>query len=232
MNIKMKDSYQVTQSNSLIEASYKLTLEEKRLVLIAISLIDSRSGIVPDEITITAANYAKIFDIKVQVAYTQLQEAKDRLYERDIRFRDGTSDARQRWVDRVVYDSGALTLSFSKHLYPYLVNLSRGNFTSYALAQVKPLKSTYSIRIFELIFQYMKEEKRFITIEDLRNILDIGEKYPLYADLRKCVIEPAIKELNLKTILDIKCVPEKKGKTVAKLWFYFTEKKQMDLIPR
>ena len=229
----IKENYTVTQSNKLVEASYRLTLEEKRLVLMAMSVIDSRSMSVPEEITVTAADYARVFGITVQAAYGQLKEAGDRLYDRDIQFKEKGGEARQRWIEKLgKYDSGCIKVYFAKQLHPHLIDLSRGNFTSYALAQIKPLKSIYSIRIFELVFQYFNEGKRFITVNDFRTILDLQDKYPLYADLRKCVIEPAIKELNQKTTLDIKYSPEKKGKTVAKLWFYFSEKKQLDLIPR
>lgn len=228
----LRDSYKVTQTNALIEASYRLTLEEKRLILAAISVIDPR-GNIPPEITISASDYANIFDLKMPAAYQQLQDASNRLYERDIRFKEGNKEGRLRWIYKKAdyhHGQGAVTLSFSPDLHPHLSNLSRGNFTSYTIENVKTLKSTYSIRLFELLMQYKKEGKRFITIADFRNMFDLQEKYQLYSELRRCVIEPAIKELNQKSCLEVSYKPQKKNKTVVNLWFYFEEKKQLDLL--
>lgn len=228
---ELKDFFKVTQANVLVEAQYKLTLEEKRLVLSAISLINPRMD-VPREITIAAKEYAKIFNIKVQVAYVQLKDASNRLYERDIRFKeDSDTEGRQRWVDRVTYNKkqGSVTLSFSSHLHPHLARLNKGGFTSYALANIGPLKSIYSVRIFELLSQYRSERSRFISVQNFRAMFELEDKYSLFSALRRNVIEPAIAEINKKTMLDVTFAVEKRGKTVVKLWFHFSEKRQLQL---
>ncbi|MBX9705491.1 MAG: replication initiation protein [Gammaproteobacteria bacterium] len=228
----LRESYKVTQTNALIEASYRLTLEEKRLILAAISVIDPRNDI-PPKITISASDYAKIFDLKMPAAYQQLKDASDRLYQREIHIKGANKDVSLRWIyEKAVYHQGhgAVSLSFSPTLHPHLSNLSKGNFTSYTIENVKTLKSTYSIRLFELLMQYKKEGKRFITINDFRNMFELNDKYQLYSELRRCVIEPAIEELNKKSFIEVRYKPEKKNKSVVNLWFYFEEKKQMDLL--
>jgi plasmid replication initiation protein len=223
----LRDTYKVTQTNALVEAGYRLSLEEKRLILSAIAVIDPRGDIFP-EITISARDYANLFNLKPSTAYEQLKEASNKLYDRDIRFKDGNKEERIRWIYKKAeyhHGHGAVTLSFSPDLYPHLSNLSKGNFTSYTIENVKTLKSIYSIRLFELLMQYRKEGKRFITISDLRNIFDLQDKYQLYSELRRCVIDPAIKELNKKSCLEVTYSPQKRNKTVVTLWFYFEEKK-------
>ena len=207
------------QTNTLIEACYRLTLEEKRLLLAAISTLDPRLPI-PKEITVTAADYASIYGLKIQAGYQQLKDASDKLYEQDIRFKTGGYVGRQRWLDRIIYRKGKgdVKLSFSVHLHAHLSELT-GNFTSYTLANIKPFKSIYSIRLFELISQYRSKASRFISITDFRDMLDLNEKYPLYADLRKSVIEPSVKEINQKSNLELSFSPEKQGRKIIKLWF-------------
>ena len=65
---------------------------------------------------------------------------------------------------------------------------------------------------YELICQYRTIGKREVSIQDLRFILNIGDKYPLFYDFKKRVIEPAIKEINEKTPMQISYEQKKRGK--------------------
>lgn len=222
----MKSSHLVTQTNELVEASYRITLDEKRLLLSAISQIDSR-GEIPPEITVSAEDFANVFGLQVESTYSQLQDAGTRLYERDMFFKSRGDKGRQRWVDRIVYHDkqGKISLSFSAHLHPHLSQLI-GKFTRYTLENVKNLKSIHSIRLYELLAQYLEEGSRFIGVDDLRVMFDLIDKYPKYADLRKWVIDPAVEEINTKSNLMVSYKPEKKGRTVVRLWFTIADKKQ------
>lgn len=220
----------VTQSNHLIEASYRLTLEEKRLVIAAIATIDSR-GNVPDQITLTAEDYAKAFDLQMKSAYQQLKAVSSRFFEREIRVQEKGDEGRMRWVSKILYHErkGSVSLWFTPQIQPYIGQLQE-QFTHYRLRYVKSLKSIYSIRLYELICQYHPEQnKRFITVESLRNMLDLGDKYPRYADLKRWVIEPALKEINQATNFNVDYYTEKKGRAVEKIWLTFKEKEQLDL---
>ena len=76
----------VTQSNRLVEASHTLTLNETRLVLCAASLIDPRKPLPKDGyLTVRADTFAEVFGIDVRHAYEALDDAANRLFERDIR---------------------------------------------------------------------------------------------------------------------------------------------------
>lgn len=223
----------VVQSNVLVEASYRLNLEEKRVVIAAISKIDPRRD-VPDSITITAEEYAKLFDLKIDAAYQQLKEAAAKLYTRTIKLNSKDSknrpvDDEMRWVyRRAIYHSreGKVTLSFSPDLMPYLGQLKE-QFTGYKAHNVRALKSTYSIRLYELLTQYLAAGERWITVDKFREMLDLEDKYPRFADLNRWIIEPSIKELNAKSNYEVLFRPEKKGRAVHKLWFFFNEKQQM-----
>jgi len=227
----MNNNLVVTKHNHLIEASYKLTLEEQRLILACIARIDSRqNGRIPSSITITAQEYSELFGIQLKNAYHQLREATDNLYERDIKIREAKTRKRRRWVQGADYNDsqGSVTLSFSDYVKPYIGQLN-GLFKSYQLKNVCSLKSIYSIRLYELLNQWRDTGKRYIRLDDLKMMLQISDKYERYADLRKWVIEPAIKELNAKTDFKINFKPEKNGRKVVKLVFTFTVKPQKSL---
>ena len=74
-------SLKVTKSNDLIEASYKLTLNEQRLVLLAIARLDSRKPMPNGKLTIRAVEFAETFAVEPKHAYAALEEAATRLYE-------------------------------------------------------------------------------------------------------------------------------------------------------
>jgi plasmid replication initiation protein len=113
-----------------------------------------------------------------------------------------------------------VTLSFSRWIIPYLTMLHR-QFTSYDLNQISQLKTAYAIRFYELLVQFLKTGKRYITLERLREILELEDQYPRFFDLKKRVIEPSILEINTKTNLTIEWDIKKKGRTITSLVFIF-----------
>ncbi|WP_171261814.1 replication initiation protein [Acinetobacter baumannii] len=85
----------VTKSNDLVMAAYKLTLNEQRLLLAAISQIDPRKPM-PRPISITAQDFSEQYGIPLKHAYEALKEATSALYERDIKTFDGRYKSRFR----------------------------------------------------------------------------------------------------------------------------------------
>lgn len=64
----MHKCHKVTKSNSLIAASYRLTLNEHRLVLAAISQIDPRKPL-PRPIRVCAHDFAELYDLPVKCEF-------------------------------------------------------------------------------------------------------------------------------------------------------------------
>jgi plasmid replication initiation protein len=73
---------------------------------------------------------------------------------------------------------GAIDIRFDPFLRPYLLELKK-EFTSYKLENVIKLKSSYAIRIYELLMQYEKIRERTILLSDLRKMLG-AEMYILH----------------------------------------------------
>ncbi len=225
------ENHLVVKSNALVQASYKLTLNEQRLVLLGVSMLDSRRpGIRPgfnqvESIRITAEAYAEAFHIDKRKAYEELKEATNNLFERSVIQVNGKRTVKDRWVSRVEYHDGEgwAELSFSHHLLPHLTSLGR-DFTKYRLGQVANLRSTYSVRIFEWCIQFIDNGWMVVTLDELRQRL--GVQHSKYADLRRKVIEPAVKELNTKSNLSISMEPIKEGKAVKAVKFVFKEQEQ------
>lgn len=219
----------VTKSNHLIEASYKLSLNEQRLILTAITHLYGRNPIPKDNVfTITASEFSKNFGIPLNQAYETLDDAASRLYDRDIQTFDQNSKTRDRfrWVDRVKYwdNEAKVTLSFSQWVIPYLTLLHE-QFTTYELRQVSKLKTAYAIRFYELLVQFIKTGERYISLEKLRVILELKKQYPRFYDLKRYVINPSIVDINNSTNLCVDWDITKKGRNITGLIFVFQENK-------
>lgn len=215
----------VTKSNHLIEANYKLSLNEQRLVLSAVSQVDGRKPIDKDnDFTITANEFSEIFKIPLKQAYEALDDAASRLYERDIKTHDSSAKTteRFRWVDYVKYWHGEakVTLSFSRRVIPYLTLLHQ-QFTSYELKQISQMKSAYSIRLYELLVQFMKTGERNITLEKLRELFELKKQYPRFFDLKRYILIPSMKEINETTDIRVEWDVVKKGSRISGLLFVF-----------
>lgn len=220
----------VTKSNALIEANYKLSLTEQRLLLCAIAQVDSRKPLPRDKkLTITAAEFAETFEMPLKQAYECLENASDRLYERELRLNDPKARTRERfrWVSSVKYWDGEakVTLGFSDEVLPLLTRLHK-QFTRYELKQIAGLNTAYAIRIYEMLIQFRSTGTRMLTIDKFRDSLDLGDKYSVFADLRRRVLDPAVAQINATTDINVKWEATKTGKSFTGLRFVFEEAPQ------
>ena len=228
------DNYLIAKGNELLEASSPLSLDEHRLVLSAIAKVDPRRALVQKRITITAQDYAESWGIDTKTAYGQLKAAADNLYNQTIIFDTAGEHRELRWVqEKVHYKKGAgqVTLIFSDGVLPYLTELRR-NFTSYQQRHIRHLRSAHSVRLYELLVRFAdKGFRRFADLDDFRFRMDIAGRYPVYKDLRKRVLDPAVAELCAHTDLDVAYIPTKRGRRVVGLEFSMAPKAQPGLFP-
>lgn len=215
----------ITRHNSLIEGSYKLNLDEQRLLYLCITQLNPRKPLPADNsFVVTAKDFSEVFSIDEKSVYSQLEEAAKSLSERWLKTTDNKYREQFRWVFGVRYhdQEGKVTLGFSPWVVPYLTSL-REQFTSLKLSQVANLKSIYSIRLLEFVTQFKSTGKFIIDLDRFKDRLCLKDEYKRFFDLKRRVIEPAIKELKEKSNLVIDWKPIKSGKTTKQLEFFFKE---------
>lgn len=212
----------VYKSNWLVEAAYKTTLNEQRLILAMIAKVDPKKEL-PKTFTLSVEEFLTCFpSIGEKNAARELKKAAESLWDRTIIVKDPKRKRWFRWIqERAEYKDGTVEIMFSNQIVPYLTNL-RENFTRYQLSKVSHLKSNYSIRLFELLRQFEFKKKRIVSLEELRIMLQIENKYQEFRDLNKWVLKPAINELNKKTQYSIMIQPLKKLRRVTHIQFYFS----------
>jgi len=217
----------ISKSNDLITASYRLTLNEQRLILAAISGLDPRRPM-PKRVVVHATDYAEIYGVQLKHAYKQMRTAADELYERDIDFSDSKHRSRRRWVDAAVYTEGAVELSFTIHVIPYLTMLYN-KVTTYDLRRVARVDSVSTLRLFEMLMQFRKTGWLHIDVDRLRSVLGLSDAYKRFNNLRQRVIDPAVEEMRQKCGLDVTYEQITKGRTVTAIKFSFSDLAQMVL---
>ena len=226
----------VTMSNALTRAAHGLTLAEKRIVASAVSKLDSRRVLPPGEVPrtrITATEYAETFEVDLNTAYDQLQDAAKQLYKRSITFyepahkRNGKplppTMVQMRWVGSVKYQKGEgwVELAWWPDLLRHLVGL-KAQFTTYQLQQASALRSAYSWKLLELLTRFQSTGKAEYTIEDFCASMEATEKQAAnFAKVRTKIIEPAVKELTEKDGWMIQWEAVKAGRKVKAIRFNF-----------
>jgi plasmid replication initiation protein len=231
----------VTLRNDLVAASHGLkTLAEQRIVKSCAAKLDSvRQDQGRYKIKLTAQEYAETFELDPTTAYEQLKGASKTLMDRLIRREEVTRRAGKEhvklhldhWVSGVTYHDGEawLELRFSHEATPYLVML-RGNHTTYLLKQASGLRSIYSWRLLEMLMQYKGTGWKHIEVEDFAKAMDAKPSHTKnFKDLRRSVIDPAVKELTEKDGWLIEWEPIKAGRKVTALRFEFKRDPQKAL---
>ena len=237
----------VTMSNALTRAAHGLTLGEKRIIMAAVSKLDSMArpihGQAVQTTKITAAEYAELAECEPNAAYEALQTAAKNLYNRSIvmfepsfkrgdrKIGDKGTVTHMRWVGRAKYhDKEAwIELAWWHEVVPHLMGL-RKNFTSYQLQQASALRSVYSWRLLELLTRFKSTGKAEYTIEDFCTSMEATEKQRAdFNNIRRRMIEPAVKELTQKDGWLIQWEPIKAGRKVKSLRFTFMRNPQGNL---
>ena len=217
----------IVKSNQVIEASYTLTTIEQRLILSAIAQVPKGEEISDDVLyPLTTKNLVKLGG-DGKASHKEFKDAVNRLYERSIILRDGDESDSFRWIQEKVFKGSTIAfIRFSKPILPFLSNL-KAEFTKYLESDIVGMSSPYSIRFYELIMQYRSIGHREISLEDLRWMFQLQNKYPVWADLKKRVIEQATKEINEHSPYNLTIEPKRTGRKITSIVLKFQDKKSL-----
>lgn len=222
----------VYKANEVIEAGYKISLNEQRIVLACIAQVDSKKELLAtDEFELSAKDFSILFDVSEKRAYQALIEVTENLFNRYIVIkkpfphRPNIDKLKTRWISSVFYNKseGKITLRFAQDILPYLSSLE-SCFTKYELKHIGKMTSIYAIRLYELLMQWRTTGKREVEINWLKEQFELEESYSRMYDLKKYVIEPAIKDINAHSNFSVSWEQRKTGRTVTHLIFTFAEK--------
>lgn len=232
---------QIYKSNALIEASYRLTPAEQRIMLCCIAQVRRDQPLTDDVMySVSVADYAELIGTDSHSTYKELANATLRLKRREVWLRENPNGQGKRpktlitsWVQSIAYieSEGRVELRFTKDILPYLTHLTE-QFTRYSLIDIAKMTSSHAMRLYELLCQWRGVGEREVSIDWLRETFQLNSKYPAIKDLKRWVIEPALAQVNEHSPLWVTCSQRKSGRRITHLIFKFGAKDQRAVVQK
>ncbi len=210
----------VVKSNTLVEASYRLSAQEQKVILSLAAKIKNQDEDFKNY-TFSVKEFADITGARIDSKYHEVKNLTSRLLRRVFTINEADGPLQLSWLSAAKYfdGEGLITLRFDPGLKPYLLQL-KDCFTKFNLSMALRLKSSFSIRIYELLKQYEAIGSRSFLLADLKSALGIsGNQYKLYGHFKSKVLKVAQEELAEKTDLTFEYEEIKVGRGVGKIAF-------------
>lgn len=228
MTISVDRKSLIVQSNRLIEAKYRLSVEEQKIIKILVSQIQKDDEDFKDY-EFHIKDLAELLDMEHSNTYGVLRNITKRLVSRVLEFYDQEKKefTQASWLSGAKYKEGrgTVTLHFDPLLKPLLLQL-QSYFTKYELGQVLRFKGQYTIRFFEFRKSFLGRNKQEVefTLQELRDILGIKKnEYKIFRDFKNRVLEPARLELLEKTgnSFEWEALRQGRGGKITGVYFVF-----------
>lgn len=239
----------VVQSNKLIDAAYKLSLEEMRLLYISLKKINPKMELGPDglmpEIVISVTEYRDAFGIRTNALYDRLSETANALLMKPLTTFDWNADKQKMdktkrvWFTSLAYDAegdvSSIKLRFSPELRPFIYELTT-NFTRIEFEQLSRLDTPFSMRLYQWLVKFKGLRKsnkgdgvyetEAFEIDDLKSKTGLDNKYKEFKFFKRDMLDPAINRINNQTDLSVSYKLIKEGRAVKKIVFVFISDKE------
>ncbi|WP_294042333.1 replication initiation protein [Thiolapillus sp.] len=176
------------EKNAAVRAVHAMRPEQANLVRLASSRVDDAGG--DRTVKVTVSDYQKSAGVNLaDAAALALGEAVRGLIRRQISAgREGRSEIN--WLEKYeLYDSGRASLVFSTQALPYLRAL-KIHFDAHPTSDIDGVRSLYARRLIEW-FDLHAEPRQEITLEELRDLLDIPPSYSTAALRQRALAPPS-----------------------------------------
>lgn len=176
--------------------------------------------------TLTAQEFAKSFNIEPKHAYTVIKQAVKKLMKTSIILEQydlfSTCEINVCSKAEYIHNEGKIVIKFTDDIMPYLAQVSK-KFVLYNLKEVSNFGSLYSTRLYELIQEF--KDTGFVTksIQQLRDVFAVGNKFVKYNDFKKRTFAHAVDEINSQYDMNLTFNEIKEGRTVVAITFCFKQ---------
>nr|WP_241389569.1 replication initiation protein [Serratia proteamaculans]QMU92327.1 RepA [Serratia proteamaculans]QMU92329.1 RepA [Serratia proteamaculans]ULG13603.1 RepA [Serratia proteamaculans]ULG15054.1 RepA [Serratia proteamaculans]ULG16269.1 RepA [Serratia proteamaculans] len=233
------DTLTVVQGNDLLEGAYGVTLDEMRLLNLALAQIDSRKP-QPDMLyTLYPRDYQRIYGVNPTSSHRQLRDAADSLMKKPVTIYKEDRNGKVRtvqlsWFSRLEYvsndDHSAVVLRFGQDVAPYLFELKE-SFTKLDFINLARLDTPFSIRLYSWLVKarnltrYRSHGTIEVTleIEWMREKANLQGKYQDYRDFRQKLLQPSLDRINASTDISVIWEPVKIGRSVHAIKFTYVD---------
>lgn len=227
----------VKVGNEFITSQFKLNLLEIKAYLAITSTYDSSDK--PENfyfMTFSGRDLAKTIGIGVERGYfKEIERILTSLSQRFIKIqvRTDIDEEKEQWIKGHFISSieakgdGSVEIVMDPKLMKYFFNI-QDKYTFLEIQTLLSFSSVYSIRIFNLLKQFPKNRKRTFSVEELKEMLFIQDKYKNFTDLKRYVLDPAVKDINAVSTMQVTYDSDaKRGKKATQVTFFY---KEIDLL--
>jgi plasmid replication initiation protein len=188
-------------ANSVVNAKYSYTPLELDLMMFVLKSLSSTSG---NNIEFHLSSLEKRYNTDSNSIYTDTKRAVSSLRSKNFEIFDKPNNS---WlVTGFISDgfikNGVVQLTISDKMKTILLDVKK-EFTIIDFVTFMRLEGKHSKRLYLLLSQFKKTGYRIMNISELKEKFGLKEKYPNFSDLFKRVIDPAIKEINEVTNLNV-----------------------------
>lgn len=214
------DKTEIQQGNALTEAAYTLDLQQKRVILIAI-LNSNKNGVA----SVTTTQFSKTFNVRKNHSAQFIKDSRASLLSANILIESDDGFVLTNWLSSIEYKekSERMILTFAPRIIKEITGLKK-RFTKFCLMDVGQMKNVYFIRLYMMLSMWRSTGRFSISVQALRDNLQIGGSYPAYANFKAKVLLRACEEITDKTNFTVKFEETRTGKKITHLEFLFYEK--------
>jgi len=209
----------VVKNNTLLPSLAGFQLSELRFLAFCLAKLngkEARNRVISGRV----ADLCEIFPMDRASAYGIIREVMLSIAVKPAEFSINGEMHLCHWFSSVTYakDAGEFTFRISPEMEPFLMELA-GNFTMYRLADVYRFSSASTWKLYENLAKWRAAGKWSVDLDELRLLLGVAGKYPIWDDFRKWVIAPALEQINAQSDLTVEYEPTKRGRRFTGLSF-------------
>ena len=237
MDLDIKKHYPkdwIVLQNRVVECYRSMSLDEKRLFIMATPLARTTKISSNDPVFISSSEFSKECGIDLSTAYTALELASERLFTRFFGYTNAEGDrVKMRWLNKVIYKAGqgGSELYFTDEVLLLLREFDALNpYTKYKKEVVLRLKKDYSLDFYHLAKKHQTMGGFQISLDELFQQLGLPESYQDLSNLKKRVIKPSLDEITANTDIDLSYENVKRGRSVVGFKFTVKEKPKPKVI--
>ena len=228
MDLDIKKHYPkdwMVLQNRVVECFRGMSLDEKRLFIMATPLARTTNISSGEPIFISTEEFASACGLEITGAYTALGIATKKLFDRYFGYvRADKKKVSIRWMYKTAYGEGGAELYFTDEVLLLLREFDTLNpYTKYKKEIVLRLKKDYSLDFYHLAKKHQTMGGFQISLDELFEQLGLPESYrSRMNNLKYRVIEPSLDEITANTDIELSYENVKRGRTVV--GFKFTVK--------
>lgn len=224
--LKIDENKPVKQSNRLVEAKYKLTKYEQRMVLAICSQLNTNAEDF-STVRVSVADMARFCNFDDTKGYTHVKNTVMRLLTRTLQIKKADGGwYGTHWLQSADYipSESAIEYRVDERLKPELLQLKQA-YLSTPIMPLMEFRSDYTTRFYLLLKKMLKIKDFEYELDFIRERFQLGKTYNILINLKNRVIEPALAEINEKSDINVLHEYVKEGRSYTKIHFTVTLKK-------